>query len=95
MTLDMNEALAEHIVIQGISLLSDEARRVLSATPDDFRRVVGAAVYESQGQKAGSDYGRGMYFGRALGILTAGAALGVITYPQLEVLMASLEAIQK
>lgn len=95
MSHDANEthAAIEHHVIQGIALLSDEARRVLSATPDEFRRVVGVTVYESHGAKADSDYGRGMYYGRALGILTAGAALGVITYQQVELLMASLEAI--
>lgn len=95
MTHDMNEALApsEPRVIQGLALLSNEARQVLSATPDDFRRVVGAALYEIHGPTETSEYGRGLYYGRALGILTGAVALGVITLQQLEALMASLQTL--
>ncbi|BDE75222.1 hypothetical protein [Delftia lacustris] len=94
---DMHAALAasEHRVIQGIALLSDEARAILSATPDDFRRTLGAALYDIHAPEEASDYGRGLHFGRALGILGAGAALSVLTYHQLEVLMASLKAMHK
>lgn len=56
--------------------------------PLSFRRVLGSALFDiSAGTE--SDYGRGLDFGRALGIITAGAALDLISHSQQDALMAA------
>lgn len=96
MTHDMNEAMArlEQRTNAGLALLSDEAQTILAATPEDFCRAFAVAVLEVQAEDEKSDFGRGLYFGRALGIITAGAALKVITFQQMEVLMTALNQVK-
>jgi len=91
-----NDSLSpfEHRVAEGLTLLSDEVQAILAATPDDYRSALAVAVLEVHAEEEKSDYGRGLYFGRALGIINAGTVLDVITFKQMEVLMAALRAIK-
>ncbi|WP_139139530.1 MULTISPECIES: hypothetical protein [unclassified Pseudomonas] len=95
MSQQMNEAIArlEQRTNAGLALLPDELQGVLQGTPVEFRRVLGSALFDINAG-ADSDYGRGLDFGRALGILSAGAALDLISHTQQDALMAALSQVK-
>lgn len=95
----MSEQLNDAITRQqqrtdaGLALLSDDLQVVLQGTPVEFRRVLGSALFDINAG-TDSDYGRGLDFGRALGIITAGAALDLISHTQQDALMAALSQVK-
>lgn len=93
---DIDETLARHDqhTAGGLALLPDDLQIALQGTTDDFRRVLGSALFDIHDSADRSDYARGIDFGRALGILAAGAALNQISHPQLDALMAALKQVK-
>lgn len=96
MSQDMNEAIArlQRRTAGGLALLPDDLQVALQATPDVFRGALGSALFDIHAGADSSDYGRGIDFGRALGIITAGAALDLISHTQQDALMAALSQVK-
>jgi len=92
---DMHEAIArqQQRTDAGLALLPDDLQLVLQGTPGEFRRVLGSALFDIHAG-TDSDYGRGIDFGRALGIITTGAALDLISHTQQDALMAALKQVK-
>ncbi|MEE1902660.1 hypothetical protein V0R39_10490 [Pseudomonas inefficax] len=78
----------------GLALLSEEMQATLADTPTEFLLALGAALFDVGYGQEQSDCERGVHYGRALGVLAAGAALGVISQGHLEELMASLPTVK-
>ena len=95
MSEQLNEAIArlEQHTAAGLALLPDDLQLVLQGTPGEFRRVLGSALFDINAGAA-TDYGRGLDFGRALGIITAGAALELISHTQQDALAAALAQVK-
>lgn len=91
-----NETIAtlDKRIREGLALLPDNAQAALESTPTEFRRALGSALFDIHANDDNSDYGSGLHFGRALGILTAGAALDVIRTAQFDALIAGLRTIK-
>ncbi|MCE0923303.1 hypothetical protein LU673_25350 [Pseudomonas alloputida] len=95
MSHDMNDALARlaRHSAAGLALLPDDLQLILQDTPEEFRRVLGSVLSDIHAGGE-TDYGRGIDFGRALGIITAGAALDLINHKQQDALMAALSQVK-
>lgn len=78
----------------GLALLPDDLQVTLQNTPDDFRQILGAALFDLHAGAESSDYGRGIEYGFAMGILTAGGVLGLISPKQHEALIKALAQVQ-
>ncbi|AHZ78327.1 MULTISPECIES: hypothetical protein [Pseudomonas] len=78
----------------GLALLPDDLQVALQNTTDDFRQILGAALLELHGGAESSEYVRGINYGFAMGILTAGGVLGLISHKQHEALMTALAQVQ-
>lgn len=78
----------------GLALLPDDLQIALQNTPDEFRQILGAALLELHAGAESSDHERGIDYGFAAGILTAGGVLGLISQKQHQALMAALPQIQ-
>ena len=93
---DMPAAIADlkRRTAAGVALLPEPMQVTLDEAPTEFQLALGAALFDMGYGPTPSEYERGMHYGRALGVLTAGAALGVISQAQLEALMAALNQVQ-
>lgn len=91
---DETIATLDKRITEGLALLPEAAQAALEGAPVEFRRALGSALFDIHSGDDDSDYGRGMHFGRALGILTAGAALDVLRTAQFDALIAGLRTIK-
>ncbi|MNO70123.1 hypothetical protein D3C76_609950 [compost metagenome] len=93
---ELSETLArfEQRSAGGLALLPDDLQVALQATPDAFRGALGAALFNLHGGAESSDYGRGLDCGHAMGLLTAGFALQLISQAQYRALAAALYEIR-
>ena len=96
MSHDMNDLLAqlERRTAGGLALLPDDLQVTLQGTPDEFRQALGAVLFDIHAGADNSDYARGIDFGRALGIISAGAALNLISHAHQDALMAALSKVK-